>query len=411
MEQFNSGKQNMSTAKTELARYDAACKPKAGLRNNPANVPTLAEAGIDKNLAHEGRKLGALSEVEFEQKVAEARDATTRAIRTIVKSIVIDHGAAAEQSADGKEFITLETFDGKNFGSIQYPKRQGPSHFNRQQNDQISWTWFSWNVLTGCLHDCDWGCYARSASLTNPNLKKFYPAGFTPTFHHERLDAPANTPVPPEAKNNPWANCVFVGSMGDSFGNWVQHRWIEQVFASCCANPQWQYQFLTKFPQRYLELVSILPPTSWLGSTIDRQYRVKIVETAFAKLRQKGYRGILWVSVEPMMEPIKFTRLDLIDWVVIGALTATLQPEGPKSAFAPRIEWILDLVTQARAAGCRIYMKENLLGIPNDQCPGMKLIQEHPLAKQKTSPACDGEDADRIDRFVQRRQYDEEGAE
>lgn len=27
-------------------------------------------------------------------------------------------------------------------------------------------------------------------------------------------------------------------------------------------------------------------------------------------------------------------------------------------------------------------MKENLQGIPNDQCPGMKLIQEHPLATE-----------------------------
>jgi hypothetical protein len=42
--------------------------------------PTLAMQGIDKNLAHQARQLGALSEQEFEQKVAETRDAVTTAI-------------------------------------------------------------------------------------------------------------------------------------------------------------------------------------------------------------------------------------------------------------------------------------------------------------------------------------------
>jgi hypothetical protein len=46
------------------------------LRKNPTNArPTLLETGIDKNLAHEGRKLGALSDKEFEKAVSSARDA------------------------------------------------------------------------------------------------------------------------------------------------------------------------------------------------------------------------------------------------------------------------------------------------------------------------------------------------
>jgi hypothetical protein len=42
--------------------------------------PTLAEAGINKNLANEGRKLGALSDTEFETAVAETRKAVTSAV-------------------------------------------------------------------------------------------------------------------------------------------------------------------------------------------------------------------------------------------------------------------------------------------------------------------------------------------
>ncbi|MGO7226721.1 hypothetical protein ACCT05_14985 [Rhizobium ruizarguesonis] len=54
-----------------------------GVRKTPANAaPTLAEAGIDKNLAKEGRKLGALSDTEFETAVAETRKAVTSAARS-----------------------------------------------------------------------------------------------------------------------------------------------------------------------------------------------------------------------------------------------------------------------------------------------------------------------------------------
>jgi hypothetical protein len=42
-------------------------------RKRVAEKPTLKDAGINKNLAHEGRKLGALSDQEFEQKVTQAR--------------------------------------------------------------------------------------------------------------------------------------------------------------------------------------------------------------------------------------------------------------------------------------------------------------------------------------------------
>jgi hypothetical protein len=58
-------------------------------RKRVAEKPTLKDAGIDKNLAHQARQLGALSEQEFEQKVAEARDAVTSAVGKVVKSITL----------------------------------------------------------------------------------------------------------------------------------------------------------------------------------------------------------------------------------------------------------------------------------------------------------------------------------
>jgi hypothetical protein len=51
-----------------------------GFLKNPLGPPTLAEARIDKNLAHQARMLGTLSDEKFDQTVADARDAVTRAV-------------------------------------------------------------------------------------------------------------------------------------------------------------------------------------------------------------------------------------------------------------------------------------------------------------------------------------------
>jgi len=62
-----------------------------GLKKNPVmdDRPTLASQGIDKNLAHQARVLGAMDEAAFERKVAEARDSTARVYRRIIREVEI----------------------------------------------------------------------------------------------------------------------------------------------------------------------------------------------------------------------------------------------------------------------------------------------------------------------------------
>lgn len=275
----------------------------------------------------------------------------------------------AEPVVASKGKIILVTHDNQ---QIEYPQPASKSTFN-QTNDQISWAYWSWNPVTGCLHGCNY-CYARELALS-PSYKQAYPVGFTPLFHSERLDAPGNTRVPDEAGNDLRKRRVFVCSMADLYGRWVPSDWIEQVHESCTKNPQWDYLMLTKFPARYLELRS-LPPTAWLGTSVDEQKRVRIAEDVFRQI--KGVR-VKWLSLEPLCESLQFSDLSMFDWVVIGAQSQTVQPDGMVKAFAPPIEWVLDLIAQAREAGCRIYLKPNLLGIPNPQSPGMQLIQEEPV--------------------------------
>jgi N6-adenosine-specific RNA methylase IME4 len=62
---------------------------KNGLSKNPIK-PTLASQGIDKNLAHQARTLGALSEKKLEQLVDDTRDAVSRAVKTVMRGADIN---------------------------------------------------------------------------------------------------------------------------------------------------------------------------------------------------------------------------------------------------------------------------------------------------------------------------------
>jgi N6-adenosine-specific RNA methylase IME4 len=62
---------------------------KTGLSENPV-LPTLGMQGIDKNLAHDARVLGKLSEEEFKAAVADARAAASRAFKAVVNAAAIE---------------------------------------------------------------------------------------------------------------------------------------------------------------------------------------------------------------------------------------------------------------------------------------------------------------------------------
>jgi len=268
-----------------------------------------------------------------------------------------------EPKAFSKTHITLRTHLDE---AVEYPLPKGKAKFN-PANKHISWAAWTWNPVTGCLHGCKY-CYARELALRD-SYKATYPVGFTPIFHHERLEAPANTEVPDGVAQDSIKGRVFVCSMADLYGKWVPDDWIERVHASCIANPQWEYLMLTKFPRRYVGLE--LPATAWLGTSVDEQKRVRLAEDAFRQI--DGVR-VKWLSLEPLLAPLEFSDLSMFDWVVIGSQSPTEQPWGHVPAFAPPIEWVARLTDQAREAGCRVYHKHNLMELP----PGMKMIREEP---------------------------------
>jgi protein gp37 len=276
--------------------------------------------------------------------------------------------AATSGKPDTSRALLLRTHRGD---SVPYPRPKGKPTFNLTRGEGVSWAAWTWNPITGCLHGCPY-CYAREIALSERFAPRF-PAGFTPLFHSERLDAPRHTRIPPAHRSDPAWTRVFAGSMADNYGRWVPDDWVRQIHAAMLASPQWQYITLTKFPGRYVGLE--MPPGAWAGTSVDEQKRVRIAEEAFQHI---GGVAVKWLSLEPLLEPLRFTDLSMFDWVVIGAQTATRQPGGDVPAFAPPFEWVARIVAQAREAGCRVHLKPNLLGRVSSQLPGMQLPDEYP---------------------------------
>jgi protein gp37 len=279
--------------------------------------------------------------------------------------------AEQKPATPAKNIITLVTHKGE---AVEYPLPKSKPTFN-PANQHISWAAWTWNPVTGCLHGCPY-CYAREiAERKDDSTRTYFPVGFIPLFHRERLEAPGNTKLPDDIDANPRNGRVFVCSMADLYGQWVPDTWIEQIHDVCSRNRQWEYLLLTKFPERYNRVRS-LPPTAWVGTSVDEQKRVRIAENAF---RNIGNVAVKWLSLEPLREELRFTDLSMFDWVVIGAQTATQQPgDGRVPEFAPPFEWVARIVAQAREAGCKVWLKPNLLGDVHDQSPGMQLPQEVP---------------------------------
>jgi protein gp37 len=219
----------------------------------------------------------------------------------------------------------------------------------KQTTDAIEWAQWSWNPITGCKHNCPY-CYARDIA------ERFLPQEFAPSLYPYRLYMPANTEVPQAAEIDTRFRNVFTGSMADMFGKWVPKEWIEQVLSVMEDNPQWNFLTLTKFPHRLREFS--IPNNAWMGTTVDMQARVAAAERAFLDLDC----GVKWLSVEPMLEPLTFLRLDAFDWVVVGGC----QHSKTAPSFRPPFEWVMDLVEQCRNAGVKVYMKTNLFGDPKN---------------------------------------------
>lgn len=217
-----------------------------------------------------------------------------------------------------------------------------------EDSNLIDWAKYSWNPIVGCEHDCPY-CYARDiAERFRDEGVAAFANGFAPTLHPGRLSAPLNR-IPVQS-DDPREARIFTGSMADVFGRWVPMEWIEAILGIATEARQWEFLMLTKFPKRMSEFD--IPNNVWMGTTVDCQARVAAAEEGFARVKAK----VRWLSVEPMLERLKFKHLDRFDLVVIGG--ASRSSKTPR--WIPPFTWLDDLMRQADDAGCAVYLKSNL---------------------------------------------------
>ena len=150
---------------------------------------------------------------------------------------------------------------------------------------------------------------------------------------------------------------------------------------ACRKAPQHNYLFLTKFPERYVELdkVDLLPNEDnfWYGATITNAEQMKRSADSIGQLSQ-GVRSFF--SMEPLMENVaESEEWELAysgayaNWIIIGAMTGP----GSKSR-QPKRKWVEKIVEDAKNElspfyPIPVFMKDNLRKVW-----GRDLIQEFP---------------------------------
>lgn len=209
---------------------------------------------------------------------------------------------------------------------------------NKQNDKKIDWTSASWNVITGCKHSCHY-CYAKRMALRLAG-RYGYPKEnpFQPTFHANRLHQPINLKKPQP---------IFVSSMGDMWGEWVDSEWIDNVLDVCSVFAPWHiYQFLTKNPKRYKEFKPLA--NCWYGTTDDGTERtrgnsLKLVSAALEPRR--------FISFEPLLA-CRIPDLLGIQWVIIGA-------DSTRGAEKPPKEWADIIIGLARKQHIPVFVKDN----------------------------------------------------
>jgi protein gp37 len=201
----------------------------------------------------------------------------------------------------------------------------------------IEWTNYSWNPITGCLHNC-WYCYAKKL------FTRFH-RSFEPQFHPERLSELKKLKKPAK---------VFVCSVADIFAKWTKSEWRDAVLNEI-KKPEYShltFQLLTKDPVYIPKNKNLqLPKNVWIGATITNENELDKMYSLV-----NNYSGLKFLSFEPLLGPVWFVNdgyLDKISWIIIGKLTGSKKVKLEK-------EWVEYIIREARARGIPLFLKNNL---------------------------------------------------
>ena len=207
---------------------------------------------------------------------------------------------------------------------------------------KIEWTEATWNPMTGC-NKVSSGCKHCYAETMAKRLQAMgtpgYENGFEFSMLPERVSYPYNVKKPTR---------FFVNSMSDLFHEKADFGYIDQLFDVMRNTPQHQYQILTKRENRLAEYFQnrTAPKNVWLGVTVENRKsknRIDILRNIEA--------GVLFLSLEPLLEDLGTLNLTNIDWAIVGG------ESGPK-ARPMDPEWAINIKNQCDEQGVSFFFKQ-----------------------------------------------------
>jgi len=238
------------------------------------------------------------------------------------------------------------------------------------ENTKIDWCDATVNSSNGCRnrellvvdtngdiqHICPLGkdCYAARMMIRFPER---YPNGMNhPTTNHEKIDAPLKIKKPSR---------IFINSMGDTFGQWQEFEYIDDLLLTALKNEgeKHRFLFLTKDPENMNRLLhdwaryheANLPKNCWFGTTITSEkdaWKVDRLCNSACMTRN------LFLSIEPLLGDVTCggkTDFRGIPWIIIGAKT----PDPMKNL--PLMDWItLDRALEALPNKPAIFLKGSM---------------------------------------------------
>jgi protein gp37 len=190
-------------------------------------------------------------------------------------------------------------------------------------------------ISPGCKH-----CYAeRLANRLKLMGQENYRNGFEVTLQPQMLELPLRWKTPRR---------IFVNSMSDLFHEDVPLAYIKDVFQVMQRAHWHQYQVLTKRSARLLQLSDQLSwrPQIWMGVSVENQDYVERID----HLRQTGAH-VKFLSLEPLLGPLRNLRLRGIDWVIVGG-------ESGPGARPMDPAWVTDIRDQCVRPRVAFFFKQ-----------------------------------------------------
>jgi protein gp37 len=156
----------------------------------------------------------------------------------------------------------------------------------------------------------------------------------------------------PDVVNQPLSwnkpRLVFVNSMSDLFHDGVPISYLKAVFSVMEQASKHTFQILTKRSKRLANVAGSLrwPANVWIGVSVESEdyaYRIDDLRSVPAVVR--------FLSVEPLLGPIRKLSLRDIDWVIVGG-------ESGPFARAADPDWVRDIRNQCVSARVPFFFKQ-----------------------------------------------------